>query len=203
MTYTRSSTTTQIGSYTKVRERKNTTPITSVSGRNLVSTDSATYGTNPNWRKQVRLNQNATTSLDGELYQQRQVIREADVFCMKTNKKASDPTGTYYDVYHFGLVSSYHMDSTINPSSVSTSLANNLAKAAFLKKLIKSQRTFQGGVFLGELREALHMLRRPAKSLRESINSYHRTAKKRARKELTPKRKNRAVRDTWLEYQYG
>jgi hypothetical protein len=203
MSYTKSDTLTSKGTYWKYRERKNASTVKTTTDRSLTQTSSATLGENPNWRKQVRLQQNATTSLSGVVYQRRVVLSEANVWCEKTNKKSSDPTGTYYDVYHFGLPSSYHMSVLDSPSSASTTAADNKAKMYFLRKLMESQRTFQGGVFLGELRETLRQLRNPAKALRNSIDSYRREAKKRLRREKNYRRANRAIRNTWLEYQYG
>jgi hypothetical protein len=44
------------------------------------------------------------------------------------------------------------------------------------------------------------MIRRPAQALREGINRYYSTVKKRLKRS---KNKHRTVRDTWLEYNYG
>lgn len=203
MSYTRSNTVTSAGEYRRIRKKKNMADEVTVQDRSLTETSEATYGENPNWRRQIRLQQNATTTLVGTVFQNRVIESYASWFCEKLVKKPSDPTGTVYDVYYSGLIGSYHMGTLDAPSSVSVTTADNLAKRYFLRKLIQSQRNFQSGVFLGELRETLAMLRRPAKAMRESIDSYHRTAKKRARRERTQKRKNRAVRDTWLEYSFG
>jgi hypothetical protein len=95
------------------------------------------------------------------------------------------------------------------------------AKVKIMQQCRNIQRQFQGGVFLGELRETLQMIRSPAKALREGIDRYASAAKKAARdasksyrfsrkgerKSVTDKRKQKAVSkalgDTWLEYAFG
>lgn len=88
-------------------------------------------------------------------------------------------------------------------------VADNKAKALFVQKLRETQTTFQGGVFVGELKETLHLLVSPAKTLREGLSAYLGTLKKRRRqvRKVSPKRRlsvaRRVIADTWLEYAFG
>lgn len=76
------------------------------------------------------------------------------------------------------------------------------ARIGFLKKCRRSQRQFQGGTFLGELREAIHMVKRPASSLRKGITAYLREAKKVSRR-LHYTDRGKIWTKLWLEYNYG
>jgi hypothetical protein len=88
-------------------------------------------------------------------------------------------------------------------------LANNSALANFVQKARQAQTSFQGGVFLGELRETISLLRSPVKSLRQGINAYLETLKKRSRSiRRAPRARRKSqlktiLSDTWLEYSFG
>jgi hypothetical protein len=72
-----------------------------------------------------------------------------------------------------------------------------------MKKVRKSTRSFQSGVFLGELREAIHMVTRPAQGLRKAISSYSSAAKNAVRRARNTAEASRAVSGTWLEHGFG
>jgi hypothetical protein len=80
--------------------------------------------------------------------------------------------------------------------------ANSEALRRFVQKVRKQQTTFQGGVFLGELGEAIHMLRHPGQALFEGIGGYLSTLKK-AKKRTPPKHRRRVLAETYLEYSFG
>nr|UJQ84978.1 MAG: hypothetical protein 1 [Leviviridae sp.] len=94
------------------------------------------------------------------------------------------------------------------PSALTSSTGANVtsANSAALVQLAKAiQATnshFMGGVFLGEIREVVRMITRPAKTLREGLQGYLSTLKR--RKSRAPKhRLNKILADTWLEYSFG
>lgn len=89
-------------------------------------------------------------------------------------------------------------------SSISTTTAFSRAKLNYLADVRRTYRHFQGLTFLGELREALSMIRRPAQALRNGINSYYPVVKKRlGRRRLGTTAAWDTVRGTWLEYVFG
>jgi hypothetical protein len=94
-------------------------------------------------------------------------------------------------------------------NQLSGTKADNEAKANFVKKARAAQTSFQGGVFLGEIRETIGLLRSPVKSLRRGLNAYLAAVKKRSRRiRSTPKSKRkgaakRIISDTWLEHSFG
>lgn len=86
-------------------------------------------------------------------------------------------------------------------SGLSETSANNAAISEFISKARSAQTALYSGVVLGELREALHMIRNPAQSLRRGIGDYFTALRK--RRKGTPKQKRRALSQTWLEYSFG
>lgn len=172
----------------------------------VVSQNYVTKGDNiPNWRWRIANGIDATTLLVGEEYQANNPFW-AVTTVFQYNKgtpqavgaiSLSEASGTFCD-------GGYAIQ---DPASLSTVLADNAAKTKFVAKCREVQRSFQGGVFLGELRQTLRMIRNPAKALREGLQDYltrirarkGRLGRGRARK--TNARKFLA--DTWLEYSYG
>jgi len=89
-----------------------------------------------------------------------------------------------------------------NPTSLSATVAQNLAKERFMLNCLAKQRMFTGGVFLGELRKTLRMIRSPAKSLFSSIGGTIDSLRKRGK--LLPKnRRKEFLANTYLEATYG
>jgi len=89
------------------------------------------------------------------------------------------------------------------PSLEDISKVDNKARTRMASQVAGIQHSFQGGVFLGELGEAIQQIRHPLKSLTEGLSSYLKHASSRASKQRTIPRRNKAVADTWLEFQYG
>lgn len=86
---------------------------------------------------------------------------------------------------------------------VPTDEVEQLALARIYKKLRRSETRFQGAIFLGELRESIQMLKRPAKALRDGVDKYFRTIDKRVRRVHNVPQLRKVVADTWLEYSFG
>lgn len=85
----------------------------------------------------------------------------------------------------------------------------DVAKAVSkLYQEIKGLRTsFSGGTFVGELGDAIKMLRSPLKGLRDGLFSYRENVRLRAMGFRKPKGRlaalNRMISDTWLEFSFG
>lgn len=76
------------------------------------------------------------------------------------------------------------------------------ARINFLQKCRSATRQFEGGTFLGELRQAVNMIARPGAALRKGIGAYLAEAKKVGRRNHYTDR-GRILTQTWLEYSYG
>ena len=95
-------------------------------------------------------------------------------------------------------------------ATLDTTMADNMAKTRFLKDVRATRNQFRGGVFLGELREAIHMIRHPAQSLLRGMDSYLHAASRRVKKAIARVPVSNRLRiatgvlgDTWLEYSFG
>lgn len=92
-----------------------------------------------------------------------------------------------------------------DPPGSDMTQATNIAATKFYKALEQTMTAFQGGVFLAELRETLHMIRNPAKSLREGIRkAIDYLGSHRGRMMRRPKSaRQKFLADTWLEFSFG
>lgn len=149
---------------------------------------------NPDWRNIVKNGGNATTPLTAsELL----ISKYAPAYI--SGRVDVNPTTRYEQYAEIGNLIS---EDTYDSSLLST--VDNLARTFAIRKLSSS---FKGLTFLGELSEAVHMIRHPASGLRKGLDSYLRNAKKirdrtqRTRAGLGVFKK--AIADSWLEYAFG
>jgi len=75
--------------------------------------------------------------------------------------------------------------------------------SAFVSKARAAQYQFQGGVFLGEIKETINLLRSPLKGFRKLTKEYHSKAKKLARTKLTKRQRTKQLSEEWLRYSFG
>lgn len=153
----------------------------------------------PHWKQLVRDGSDATTSFDGVI--QKMEAEEGGVRVtfwhplgqprqfQKT--KFTEVTGKY---------------SAVAPPTYSTgadvTLANNQALSRLLRDVKANTTHFSGGVFLGELRETIKLIKRPASALRNGLGEYFSTLRKRMGR--APKHRIQGIlADTWLEYSFG
>lgn len=158
--------------------------------------NSRTTGPNkPSWRELIKRGDDATTYLQGERYS---TIRKVPGLL----ELYPGPTWTSsyrYKGYDLENIPFINYDSNM---AALVTLATNGAKTKHTRKLHKLTNQFQGGVFFGELTEALHQIRNPARTLRRGIGDYYETVKKRSSK--NPRHKlGEIASDTWLEYVFG
>lgn len=160
--------------------------------------DSKSYvegGINPNWKSDIRHHRNATTSLLGEKLSYRRGIGNYSIALYAGLGSKSD-LATY---------ESYGDMSYCNVPPIPTfsaTAADNQARMRFYKRANDTFKSFDGLTFLGELREALSMLRNPAKGLRRGLDDYVKTVNKRSRR-AKKSSLNRIVGETWLEKSFG
>lgn len=166
--------------------------------------DSKIGANNPNWRRQVRKHEQATTPY----------TRSA--MSIRVNP------GTVQGRYEVG--GGVETDIVVKgdlcfPSSMayfSPIVVKDLSTAVYLKWLKKAQselRTSQGLVSLGELRETIHAIRHPLESLKKGFADYIRAVPTEARRRISrtsaksvkkrAKAVAQAVSGTYLEYANG
>lgn len=109
--------------------------------------------------------------------------------------------GNPYIMYSYGIPYGVNQ-SDVPIASLSPSAATyNTALGMFYSKMRKAQTEFSGLTFFGELRDTLHMLRRPLQSFRRGLSDYFRRLKKGYGYRMNSRLP--FVRDTWLEFQFG
>lgn len=156
---------------------------------------------NPRWRQQVKKAIGATTTASGVKRSLIYVPGYGQALWNQSKAQCPPNGGPIYRTYTGNLfnVGTWPAD----PAGISTTKADLVALSNYYKKLKQSQTTFQGGVFLAELREAVRMIKHPAMTLRKGIDDYLKTVKKQLRKNRNPKVRRNIPSNTWLEYQFG
>lgn len=161
-----------------------------------------------NWQQRLKEGLQCTTNLDGTKY-----TSNGSAFAGLAVQTYNSPD---WNCINFPILQRVKLNGVgvnlpFEPPFHSTTLetADNIAKRKFVEKAKEIQTSFQGGVFLGELGETLHMLASPAKSLRQGLSSYLASLKKRKRqvKRVSPRKRlhtaAKIASDTWLEYSFG
>lgn len=182
--------------------RTNSSTFNSFSVTNSVTTDPNL----PNWKWLIANGHNATTTMSGS--ETRVSGRPTYAIGTVIEYGATLPPNSYP---YTRLI--YDSGEQSNPSGAQWSSAelakvDNQAKMKFISQIRKLQTSMTGGVFLGELRETLRALKRPAQSLRGGLDHYFDSLKKRRRGVRgSPAHRRETLREiagnTWLEYSFG
>jgi hypothetical protein len=88
-------------------------------------------------------------------------------------------------------------------STLSTSKARNQAITCALNKSLKLQQSLLSGVFLGELGQALRMIRNPAMALRSGLSNYLLHLRRLRGQVRSPDSLLSLAGNLWLEYTFG
>jgi hypothetical protein len=158
---------------------------------------------NPNWKTQVKNQQNATTGMTGvfETFQATRAFAETVYY----NYGTTDPTNPIKS-YVKGDIGQFDCLVDWLPI-ITTSTADNRALIAYLNHVRSARSSFSGPVFLGELRESLKMIRHPFVNLRNLADTWINKVAK-AKRPRGPKgpvnpewKKN--LSGLWLEQAFG
>ncbi len=90
-----------------------------------------------------------------------------------------------------------------DPGTPSTSIADTAALTSLSKRLSSELTTFQGGVFVGELKETIHMLRHPLIGLRRGLSKHLDLVAKRGKRIKKLANMKTMIAETWLETSFG
>lgn len=179
---------------------------------NFFNARSRTGTTLPGWKKIIQNGGNATTVFNG-------LIRQCTVKQEFSHRAVWYSSPNVYSVEELSGFPYWYNLGFGNPSATDP-IALEQASKFFLRRLQEVRQAMQGGVFSGEIRETLRMLRRPASALRDGIPKYLDSLAKRraggmrkstARSKSQREREDskRAVQlkkmagDTWLEFSFG
>jgi hypothetical protein len=153
----------------------------------------------PNWREIIAEGGDATTSFDAARLEVGNLSNGAVSLywpiggCLNQTIKERTFGG-------IGMQSPFFTDPVV--AGVSLAAAQSIATKRFVKEVKSLITPFQGGVFLGELRQTLHMILHPAQALRRGIFGYFEKLKKISPRQ-TSKQLRRALGGTYLEAVFG
>lgn len=144
----------------------------------------------PDWRDKIRRGENATTPFSG--VKRFIAPQNGDVTSFRPNGanfsqvRSTGPVGLEVPPEYNG----------------STTSADNQALRGIYRKIRETRTQFQGGVFLGEMRETIRMLKSPLVALRQGVTNYFSDLNKKVPR---TKRKHlrEAISGTWLEHSFG
>lgn len=110
------------------------------------------------------------------------------------------PQGTI----EYGLYGQLPLPTLTIPPALSTQ-AENQARSIFVSRAQAQITSLQGGVVLGELRETLRLIRRPAQGMRNLFDDHVKTLRRDKRKLRGASRRRRSqyLTDQWLETSFG
>jgi hypothetical protein len=162
---------------------------------------------NPKWRSQVLKAENASTDFTATQSSATFVGSKYDII----NKNLPSSQNI---THNWGYTCPLNADLVVLPSFMSQLKADNLARQKFYKRAIQANRYLQSGVFLGELRQTLSLIRNPAKSARLLVDVFAKSTFRRARPRRGRSSRNitiaeklkylkNAIADSWLEFSFG
>lgn len=132
------------------------------------------------WRKRIREHREATTRLSGEK-SENWLYPASGGYTVNVHGLTSG--GWKWDpkvVSYKGLPSGDYFPFPPSLSVITDNVAGQIAANKFNKQIEELNTQFQGGVFLGELKEAWQMIKSPGKALFQSLErDYYRALKKR------------------------
>jgi len=158
-----------------------------------------------NWRELIRENRAATTPVNGRRWIAKQSPGRGVMFQLLKRSLITDPY-IRCPVYWNGYPWPTRISGVASATVITDGVADRIATKKFFRKYNSVSRGSDGLVSLGELRETLRMLRKPAESLMGAVRRDYLDAVKR-HKRLSPKsdpdRWKRALSGLWLEQSFG
>jgi hypothetical protein len=174
-------------------------------------TDTIGSSDNPKWREKIKRHEGATTPRAGFKVSVKGYTKAHASIHWKDNdapgifELRDQVNGDISGHFQIGGMSQF-TDAQMRFRVVNSALSRFYANAW------NAINRFDGGTFVGEIRETLSLLKKPAKSVRKLIDAYYSDAKRRTRRFYRTGRRidpvrvkdaNKVVADTWLEYSFG
>lgn len=150
----------------------------------------------PGYRQKIAMALDATSSLTGT---KRSYECEPGYFLLRQKRLpgVSPFLDAWIEHYHYGDLAQATFPTI---GAASSSVADTMALMRFANQVRQAQTALQGGVVLGELREALRMIRHPAQALRTGLDDYLEFIRGNKARRRTSKN---FLADSWLEYSFG
>lgn len=152
------------------------------------------------WRKRIREHISATTGVTGESYE---IAQQRAHWVVKCNLTDGIVGVLFPCTIRFrGMTQYSRVQGYVPTISIIDGIAEKEATKKFYRKVADVKKSFDGLVFMGELRESLRMLRNPAKSLFDSARHDYLDAIAR-RKHRNPRNWAKGLSGAWLEWAFG
>jgi len=163
-----------------------------------VFVDNAIGGDDSAWRQKVAM------GLSAQHAYTRTAVRLEDSASFSAHaERTTDPSWFQPDTQTEDVWGLYSSVGTLSGSADVTAV--NRAKSNFVSKASAAVTSFQGGTFIGELREAIETIRHPCEGVKRLASSYLLDLKKSRAgfKKATKQRRQRHIASQWLEVSYG
>lgn len=181
------------GTVNSVQVDSGSRQVVAQSGQPFLVVNSFTGASNPKWRWLLKAKRNATSLATGE---RRDYVNPWMERFLRFHSGSQVVKRWSYSTYASDLL----VEPSISPLSTDSEVRNQ-ALSRFLRNAKGKQRQFQGGVFLGELRETIHLVRHPLSGLRELLNQY--VGRCRSRRNLQGRDLAQHLSNQWLEFSFG
>jgi hypothetical protein len=154
----------------------------------------------PKWRELIATGQDATTAMSAQYDTVRYNFGVANI---RLRNSFPPPAVQVIDCVAYGAfpVKNGQLDRRPRSLTLDTSAVDNKAREKFYKELRKRSVQMSGPTFIGELRETLHQLRRPAQALWDTTGGYLSALRKEKRR--SPRYWTKTISGLWLEYSFG
>lgn len=167
----------------------------------ILRTEGVTYGVNrADWKSRIRQRLSATTTLSGVRYKYEQALVSASFqWVHKTNPGLIDNVDFSGDFF------GQYLQVPGSASTISLDKANDTALRRLNSKILATQRSFQTLPFIGELGEAIRMIRNPLKILWKGQFDFmvRFSEKRRWHRGKDPYEIHNRVAEAWLETVFG
>jgi len=160
---------------------------------------------NPDWERVIRLGGNATSPYTATFKEYRvqrgsskQVVKNGTSYVQNGRTYPLDliTTRSQLDPLYFPASSA-----VITPGTVT--MVRDTGQSAHLNALSNALAPLKGGVFLGEIRETISLLRHPLKIFELDTTKYLKKATSVLQKKISNRKKRQAISSYYLEYTYG
>lgn len=149
----------------------------------------------PGWHLKLRHHFPATTIASGV---KKQVHFGTSYYYTKTRRIFDGQVNSRLATGNFDWEQNIPTTAPGDADSYRSTVANSVL-SQFLRRAKKKQQQFAAGVFLGELKETLQLIRRPLRVVRAGLDSFVSTCRaNRSRKGIS-----RFIANEWLGYQFG
>lgn len=164
----------------------------------FVNTRSKVGTSVPDWRSKIKAGVSATSDFDASVVRGELTSIGSHLFTASLDGELR-ATEEYSGGYLVLNSNSLYEQHTVYPDEEA---AERMALTNFYRNLRKVRAEMSGFTFLGELRETVRMLRRPAQALRQSMSRYLDDLKKGSSR-IRRRSRDAWVSRTYLEYTFG